>query len=259
MRNVWRTSSVRLLVLLPFVFLLVAFQATDKEPIGKITYPLNRVYVIRAGSTDLIMATYNMDVFPGDKIETKKESRCEITLKNGDVVRVDENSIYTLENVEVSEKTVRAESFLSVGRIWSNIRKLFSKGDYFKIKSPAAVIAVRGTVYRVNANPDSTTEVYVYEGKVAVSPYRAGVGQQEWQPVSPGEKRQEERRVVAPPRPVQGPKEVSVEEWFEIVMAQQHIRVNPDGTYQKDEFDPQKDAELDWVQWNKQRDALIKR
>ncbi len=250
---------LRLFILVPLLILFVAFQSMDKEPIGKITYPLNRVFVIREGTSDLVMATFNMDVFPGDKIETKKESRCEITLKNGDVIRIDENSIFTLENVVITEKTVQAESFLGLGRIWSNIRKLFSKEDYFKIKSPAAVIAVRGTVYRVNANPDSTTEVYVYQGKVAVRPYKASTGMQEWQPVRPGEKREEPRRVVAPPRQVQGPREVSVQEWFEIIMAQQHIRVNPDGTYHKDEFDPTSDAQLEWVQWNQKRDALLKR
>ena len=72
---------------------LVAFTSTSREPVGKVTFPLNRVFIIQEGSSDLRMAHFNMNVFSGDKIETKRESRCEITLHNGDVVRIDENSI----------------------------------------------------------------------------------------------------------------------------------------------------------------------
>ncbi|MCB0293424.1 MAG: hypothetical protein KDH97_24435, partial [Calditrichaeota bacterium] len=51
------------------IFLLV-FSAQAKEPVGKISFPLNRVFVIPAGTSSLSYAQFNMDVFPGDKIET---------------------------------------------------------------------------------------------------------------------------------------------------------------------------------------------
>jgi hypothetical protein len=47
-------------------------------------------------------------------------------------------------------------------------------------------------------------------------------------------------------------------EWFEIVKAQQQIVVRPDGSYAKSDFNPVEDAKLDWVQWNKARDAELK-
>lgn len=236
--------------LLLLVFVLLASPQSSLEPVGKITFPLNRVFVLRSGSEKLAMAYFNMDVFPGDKIETKKESRCEITLNNGDVIRIDENSIYTLEKIEVTESTVHAESFLNVGKLWSNIKKIFSKSDYFRIKSPAAIIAVRGTVYRVDIAADSTTEVYVYKGQVQVSPWKAGMGMQ--QGYRPGQKPQ----VVPGPTQVQGPTEVSMETWFEIVKAQQQLTIHPDGRYEKRDFDPLQDSQLEWVQWNIKRDQI---
>ncbi|RMG67508.1 MAG: hypothetical protein D6715_04560 [Calditrichaeota bacterium] len=250
-------KSIRSWIVLTPLVLLLFFNGRVVDPVGKITFPLNRVFVIRPGQDRPLMATFNMDVYPGDKVETKKESRCEITFLNGHVVRLDENSIYTLEQVEISEKRTRVESGLSLGRLWSNIRKIFSKEDYFRVKSPTAVVAVRGTIYRVNANPDSSTEVYVYQGEVAVSPAKAGPGQP--QGGGGGPKRLQKPSQVAPPTQVQGPTEVSLETWFEIVKAQQQIIVRPDGSYQKASFDPAKDATLDWVQWNKERDALLQR
>ncbi len=246
-------------LVIPMLLIVFSAMRTSQEPIGKITFPLNRVFVIPAGTSDIKYAQFNMDVFPGDKIETKKESRCEITLKNGDIFRIDENSIFTLEDVQVTEKTVKAEMFLGLGKIWANIRKIFSKDDYLRVKSPSAVIAVRGTIYRVDARKDSTTQVRVYEGKVAVSPPPATT------PAAPAPRQPQQKpkpqEVPAPqqvpaPTQVPGPTEVSVETWLQIVKAQQQITVHPDGSYEVAEYDLQKDENLDWVQWNKRRDAL---
>lgn len=246
-------------VLAGMFLILISSVRANREPVGKITFPLNRVFVLSAGSSELKMAHFNMDIFPGDKIETKKESRCEITLKNGDVIRIDENSIYTLEDVKITEKTVKAESFLSLGKLWSTVQKVFSKDDYYKVKSPSAVIAVRGTIYRLNVNPDSTTQLRVYDGAVEVQPAPRSTGMNV-PPPKPGQPGQ-----VGPPRDVPGPtdvagpQDVSMEEWLEIIKAQQQITIRPDGTYQKSEFDMEEDAKSDWVQWNKKRDKLLNR
>ncbi|RMF62115.1 MAG: hypothetical protein D6748_00180 [Calditrichaeota bacterium] len=248
--------------LIPFFFILLSAMQTSKEPIGKITFPLNRVFVIPAGTSELKYAQFNMEVYPGDKIETKKESRCEITLRNGDVFRIDENSIFTLEEALVTEKTVKAEMSLSLGKIWANIKKIFSRDDYLRVKSPSAVIAVRGTIYRVDAQEDSTTEVRVYEGEVAVTPPPPKVPTPGAPPrPQPKPKPQEVPPPTQVPAPtqVQGPTEVSVEVWVEIVKAQQQIVIKPDGTRSIAEFDPEQDAQLDWVRWNKRRDSLLNR
>ena len=239
------------------LLLLFFFNGRVVDPVGKITFPLNRVFVIRPHVERPLMATFEMDVYAGDKVETKKESRCEITFLNGHVVRLDENSIYTVEKAVLSQDRTQVESKLSLGRLWSNIRKIFSKQDYFRVKSPTAVVAVRGTIYRINANPDSSTEVYVYRGEVAVSPARSRGSQPGGG--GGGPHRLQKPPQVAPPSQVQGPHQVSLETWFEIVKAQQQIIVRPDGSYQKAAINLAQDAALDWVQWNRQRDALLQR
>ena len=243
--------------LLSGIFLvIVSFMPSNNEPVGKITFPLNRVFVIPKGTSELKMVHFNMDVFAGDKIETKRESRCEITLRNGDVTRIDENSIYTLEKIEVTEETVKATSFLSIGKLWATIRKVFSEDDYVKVKSPSAVIAVRGTIYRLDVEPDSTTKLRVYEGEVEVSPQTPSMGA--LTPTPP-----QQVKLVGPPTDVPGPtdvagpSDVSEEEWIEIIKAQQQLIINPDGSMQKSDFDLVEDGQSDWVQWNKKRDEML--
>jgi hypothetical protein len=237
--------------------ILVSFTSTSREPVGKVTFPLNRVFVIQEGSSDLQMAHFNMAVFSGDKIETKRESRCEITLHNGDVVRIDENSIYTLEDVKVAEEKIQASSFLSVGRLWATIRKIFSEDDYVKVKSPTAVIAVRGTIYRLDVADDSLTTLKVYDGEVEVSPQASSTGMAPQQPQKTGPIGPPQD--VAGPTDVQGPRDVSIAQWMEIVKAQQMVVIKPDGRFEKSDFDLVEDGKSDWVQWNKKRDQLLQR
>ncbi len=168
------------------------------------------------------------------------------------MVRIDEQSIYTIEKAIMDSDKKEVESKLSIGKLWANLKKLIRGKDSWKLKSPAAVVAVRGTIYRMNAGADSSTQVLVYQGQVDVRPSTAA-GVQQGMGVVPGPPRQ-----VQAPTQVAGPRQVSMRDWFEIIKAQQQIVVRPDGSYAKSDFNPIEDAKLDWVKWNKARDAELK-
>jgi len=232
---------------------LTAFSFSPEQPsVGKISFPLGNVLVLSEGETRFRKATFNMPVVNGDKVETKKQSRCEITYNDGSIVRIDEQSIYTIEKAIIAEDKKEVESSLSIGKLWANLKKLIRGKDSWKLKSPAAVVAVRGTVYRMNAGADSATQVLVYDGEVKVTPAAFGAGQSGMGAV-PGQPRQ-----VQAPTQVAGPTEVSMGQWIEIIKKQQQIVVLPDGSYAKSDFNPLEDDKLDWVQWNKKRDAEIR-
>ena len=225
--------------------------APQPEAVGKVSFPLGNVLILSKGEMRYRKATYNMPVRNGDKLETKKKSRCEITYNDGSIIRVDEQSIYTVEKARFQKKQKEVESKLSIGKLWANVKKLVGRRDSWKLKSPAAVVAVRGTIYRMNAGADSSTQVLVYDGDVGVSPATPDAGQQ--QKVGT----QMERRQIDGPVQIQGPQQVSLEEWFEIVKAQQQIVVRPDGSYAKSEFNLAEDDQLEWVKWNKERDRML--
>jgi hypothetical protein len=239
--------TISIVVLISFSFMPV-----ERQPVGKITFPLGNVLILSEGETRFRKATYNLPVVNGDKVETKKQSRCEITYNDGSIVRVDEQTLYTVERANMDKDQTVVESKLSIGKLWANIKKLVKGRDSWKLKSPAAVVAVRGTIYRMNAGADSSTQVLVYDGNVEVSPAQTGAEQGGMGAV-PGKPRQ-----VQGPVQVQGPTQVSLGQWLEIVRAQQQIVIRPDGSYAKSDFNLQEDAKLEWVQWNQQRDELLK-
>ncbi len=239
-----------------FIILFSCLSAFSFSPeqisVGKVSFPLGNVLVLSKGETRFRKATFNMPVKNGDKVETKKQSRCEITFNDGSIVRIDEQSIYTIEKATITDDKKEVESSLSIGKLWANLKKLIRGKDSWKLKSPAAVVAVRGTVFRMNAGADSSTQVLVYDGQVDVRPATFGAGQSGLG-AAPGPPRQ-----IQAPTQVAGPTQVSMRQWFEIIKAQQQIVVRPDGSYAKSDFNLQEDEKLDWVQWNKKRDAEMR-
>lgn len=230
-----------------------AFAFWDDESVAKISFPVGNVHVVPKGKTKMDKAGFNYKLYSGDKVKTQKQSRCEIKYNDGSIVRIDQQSIYTIVNYQTKNEVKKVESFLSIGSIWANIKKLAGKTDNWLLRGPSAVVAVRGTVYRMDANEDSTSKVLVYEGSVNVAPPA-------WDPTgaSTGGKKDDKPKYVQGPSVVSGPKVVSLEEWVEIVKAQQQIVVQPDGTFKKSEFNMEEDAKSDWVKFNKERDKLIK-
>jgi hypothetical protein len=217
-----------------FIILFAALTAFSFSPeqssVGKVSFPLGNVLVLSKGETRFRKATFNMPVKNGDKVETKKQSRCEITYNDGSIIRIDERSIYTIEKATITDDKKEVESSLSIGKLWANLKKLIRGRDSWKLKSPAAVVAVRGTIYRMNAGADSSTQVLVYEGQVDVRPATFGAGQSGLG-AAPGPPRQ-----IQAPTQVAGPTQVSMRQWFEIIKAQQQIVVRPDGSYAKSDL-----------------------
>ena len=246
-------KQIRIKALIILFAALTAFSFSPEQPsVGKVSFPLGNVLVLSKGETRFRKATFNMPVKNEDKVETKKQSRCEITFNDGSIVRIDEQSIYTIEKATITDDKKEVESSLSIGKLWANLKKLIRGKDSWKLKSPAAVVAVRGTVFRMNAGADSSTQVLVYDGQVDVRPATFGAGQSGLG-AAPGPPRQ-----IQAPTQVAGPTQVSMRQWFEIIKAQQQIVVRPDGSYAKSDFNLQEDEKLDWVQWNKKRDAEMR-
>jgi hypothetical protein len=185
-------------------------------------------------------AVLNQGLSQQSSLKTTEESRAEVSFRDGSVARMDQNSQLCFAELASDAKNQKVEGRLSVGRMWANVKKMGGKNSSFKTQTTTAVAAVRGTVFRLNLLPDSTTELYVYEGEVSVNPF--------WAKPKPS----------WPPKEVEGPKEVTMEEWTEIVRAQMRLIVKPDKARTRlvESFNPEEDLKDEWVMWNKKRDAL---
>ncbi|MDZ7268042.1 MAG: FecR family protein [candidate division KSB1 bacterium] len=219
------------------------------ESIGTISFILGRpeeVTVLRRQSSKWQPAQLKMPLQSGDQIQTAAEARCEVKLHDGSLVRLGERSHFAFDQAQISAGSRQVEGSLMSGKLWAWVSKLKWGRDRFEIKSPTAVCAVRGTIYRLEA--DSTTRVAVYDGQVEVGP-SANLRQrlqQQPRPVGPP-------RQVPGPTEIPGPYEVSFDRWIRLVAGFQ-IEIRPNGRYAKASIDTTAEAGNDWVQWNRQRD-----
>ena len=246
MNSATKFKTFALLLLIAGAF---GFVRMDSQSIGKINFILggqDDIRILRAGKSDWQNARLYSSIYNGDQIKTQAETRCETKLNDRSIIRIGENTTFSFAADQL-EKNVTAE--IKAGRVWANIRKLSIRNN-FQIKTPTAVCAVRGTIYRIDA--DSTTKVMVYQGSVDVGPLWA---------VKNDTAQSREQKTFQPPHQVQGPVqvpgpfEVSLEQWVRIVAGQQ-IEVRADGKYYKSKIDNQHDQKDDWVAWNRQRDGM---
>ncbi|HNW58776.1 MAG TPA: FecR family protein [bacterium] len=222
------------------------------EKVGTVTFLLGAagdIQIQSAGKTAWTPAKLKGSVMDGDLIQTRVESRCEITLTDGTVIRIGENSSFHFVDVNLKTRvrTLRAE--LPAGDAWINAANAKPGQKEFQLKAPTAVCAIRGTIYRVAA--DSTTTCKVYDGQVSVGPLSA------WSVKMPRSPQGGAPQQVPGPTQVPGPYQVTLEEWQQIVRGQQ-IVVRQDGKFAKSAFDEKADAANEWVKWNKQQDAKAK-
>jgi hypothetical protein len=239
------------LVLCLFLF---SFQKAygEKTIIGTVSFIIGApgdVTVQHDGESEWHHVALNDPVRDADRMKTKEESRCEVKLTDNSILRIGENSEFEFTAVAIEEKMKNVKTQLIKGNVWSNLKKRKADNRGFQIKTPTAVCAVRGTIYRIAA--DSTTSCLVYDGAVDVGPSTF------WgQTVQPRSKSLEPVEIPGPTQ-VPGPYEVSLDEWISIVKGYQ-IRVRADGRYAKSVFDAEKDAQLNWVKWNKLLDAGLR-
>lgn len=214
--------------------------------LAKVSFYLGEVGYRKAQSEEWTGLALQQSLFSGDAVRTGVESRLE--LKTGDegfVMRIDENTELELtpQSLETPGTRVKARG----GRVWTNVRRMAASRNNITIETPTVLAAVRGTVFRIDVPDINNTILRVYEGEVEVQPNLAPP------PGEGGVREVEAPREIAPPR------EVSAQQWLEIVSANQQLSFTRGEKPVITEFDPEEDAQLDWVQWNRERDEALDR
>jgi len=111
----------------------------------------------------------NATIEPGNRIETGQNSRVVISLTDGGQITVLPNSKVTLKNFR-DAKSARELLDIMVGRVLVKIHHFGGKPNPYRLNSPSASIAVRGTEFIVDVQLGGETLVVVREGLVEVWP-----------------------------------------------------------------------------------------
>lgn len=101
----------------------------------------------------------------GDKIITGKNGRLVLGLSDGSQAVIAPKTIVVIQDLSQSPRTLFE---VLKGKTRIQIEKLGGQPNPYRVNTPTAVIAVRGTIFDVVVN-DSDTEVFLHEGQVAVT------------------------------------------------------------------------------------------
>jgi len=211
--------------------------------------------VMPTGTTEWNSLGVNSVLVSGDQVRTQDKSRIEITLPDQSVLRFAENTRFRVIKMDVSTEMKKRNVNVDVilGRTWANVSKTLGVTSSFELSSENAVAGVRGTIYRMNVYEDKSALVRVYDGEVAVS------GGGEIKGTDPLSKMYTQPHKIEGPKPVPGPRRVSMEEWTYIIRSMQQIRIRADGVAETPRSFSDAEDKNDWVDWNRTRDNIVKR
>jgi len=110
-------------------------------------------------------------VSPGDEIDTTTGGRVTLELSDGSMLIVQPGSHVVLQNYR-DATSLRELLHITFGHVRIRINHFGGRPNPYRINSPTASIAVRGTEFSVAVDAAGDTEVVVYEGLVEVSSLR---------------------------------------------------------------------------------------
>ncbi len=239
LKRLMLSGSVAGLSLWAFSSAESASRADDK---GVVTYVRGETQK-KNPSTDWVPVPEQSTIESGDTMQTKRKSRAEVSVESGKVVRLDENTIVDMVKLLEQEQQKREVQLdVKEGQVWASISSLGANDD-FKINSPFAGAAVRGTVFNYAVTGDNL-KIDVFKGAVEVyNPFK---------PIDvpkPGQ-------IIIAPRDVPGPRDISREEWTKLlIQTRQSVVVGGAGS-PPPVVTPisQKTLDDEWVKWNQARD-----
>lgn len=125
------------------------------------------VEIQRRGQEGLTKIAYraNDELRPGDVIKTFKGGRLVLGLTDGSQAIIAEKTTVEITDLSQSPRTIF--NLLS-GKTRIKIEKMGGRPNPYRVNTPTAVIAVRGTLFDVFAS-EKETQVFVQEGEVSVT------------------------------------------------------------------------------------------
>lgn len=121
---------------------------------------------IGADETALRKAELQMPILVEDLVDTGADGQALIELKDGSGIRIAPNSRVKMVRMSIAESGERAVSLSVIrGQIEAEVHRA-AQGSSFEVSSRVAVASVRGTDFRLTAEPQGDSRLETLEGKV---------------------------------------------------------------------------------------------
>lgn len=142
---------------------------------GKDTYRSIQIYdlegsaIIEREGVGEVAAVENLFLESGDRILVSEESTMRLKLDDDKYILVEENSIFTIV-AEGTKEDSKTSIILEKGAITNEIQNKLNDNSSYDVTTPNSVMAVRGTIFRVEViieeNGEIYTKVSTFEGVV---------------------------------------------------------------------------------------------
>ncbi|MFW5799540.1 MAG: FecR family protein, partial [Spirochaetota bacterium] len=127
------------------------------------------VEVYNAENDEWTKIRTNHALVEGNVLRTNEESRCEIKLDDGTILKLESNTVIALGEFNFDEEGSQTLLDVISGSVLMKITKL-GDDDEFNVKTVSAVAGVRGTEFQIKISGEkenSVVEIAVLEGKIA--------------------------------------------------------------------------------------------
>ena len=224
--------------LLCFVYFLLLGQKPEAAEIGPIKGLVERLD-LRKNKWEKVRR--GDSILKDDRIRTGRNSRAELVFKNKVYLRASANSEINVRSLFGDTKEQDLDVNLIRGALWTSALRKLKKKSRVKIRTPVAVMAVKGTQFNTVFQPATEQlEVIVVEGRIEVLHPSQMEG--------PGK--------IQGPKEILGPREITREEWMvQISSGEKLILSRKDekpliGTAGQDQLGN------DWILFNRERDQV---
>jgi len=143
----------------------------DTLRVAKITAAQGDVKILRAGGEKNFPAFKGMGLTQGDTIITGKDGRVTLELAEDKELKIGENSRVMISELVQSSKNNADKTSLNLkaGQVYTNVKGKLSPDAKYEIRTPTAVMGVRGTQFFVSLASGGQAKVVTLEGNVYVT------------------------------------------------------------------------------------------
>lgn len=148
---------------------------TNKEEAFRsiLVYDVDGSAVIERESVGTMNAAENLYLESGDRVSVASDSSMRMKLDDDKYVMAEADTVFSVEAEGTGEDS-KTRISLEQGAITNEIKHPLSEGDLYETSTPNSVMAVRGTIYRVelyvDENGQQNTKLCCFQGKVATKP-----------------------------------------------------------------------------------------
>lgn len=152
----WYMSALFLLLSVLLVS-PASYAAEDGQPLAiQLNILSGQIKLTRIGETMSDIISNSVPLYPGDLLETLRESKAELVYADGTKMRIKPLTLLELQATSIK---------VFKGKTWFNFVK---RGSEFLIETPSLVAGIRGTTFDIGVSSHGKSVLSVMEGAVEV-------------------------------------------------------------------------------------------